>query len=103
MNPPSAGVSPPVELPSRLPHPLDDPLRFYRRLLNILLVFMFIGLFLACLLPRMGGPDWGIALYQAEMILNFVVILAVWRLLPRQAPSAIYRRSFRNDPVAYPK
>jgi hypothetical protein len=102
MNPPPSEVSPPVELPSRLPHPLDDPLRFYRRLLNILLVFMFIGLFLACLLPRIGGRDWGIALYQAEMTLNFVVILAIWRLLPRQAPSAIYLRSFRNDPVAYP-
>jgi hypothetical protein len=88
---------------SRLPHPLDDPLRFYRRLLGFLLVPSFIVLIVGSfLLPRLGGADWGVVLYQILQIFTFVLVTVVWRLLPRQVTTAIYLRSFRNDPVAYP-
>src|SRR5579864_1743711 len=103
MNPPLVpNASAPVQLPGKLPHLLDDPLRFYRRLLNFLLVFMFLGVLAGCLLPRLGGQNWGLAIYQAFGALQFVVVVLVWRLLPRRAPAAIYLRSFRNDSRAYP-
>jgi hypothetical protein len=102
MNPSLPGPLLPVPDPGRLPHPLDDPLRFYRRLLGFLLIPFFIVVILGLGIPRLGGPDWGLALDQALLVLTFVVALAVWRLLPRQATTAVYLRSFRNDPVAYP-
>src|SRR4051812_23664229 len=102
MNPTGSQTGPLTPVPSRLPHPLDDPLLFFRRLLSILLIPWFIAVLLSFAIPRLGGPDWGLTLYLAEISFVFILAVAVWRLLPTQPTSAIYLRSFRNDPVAYP-
>jgi hypothetical protein len=102
MTPSSPAALTPLQLPGKLPHPLDDPLRFYRRLFNVLLIGTFVGTLVGLLLPRVGGNDGSMAVSQAVSVFTSFLGVLVWRLLPNRAPAAIYLRSFRNDPVAYP-
>ena len=78
-----------ASLPNPLPHPLDDPLRWYRKLLNWLLVPTLLGTLSMFCLPRLGGVDWPLVIGQITTLLVFVILVSIWRLLPRDEPDAL--------------